>query len=960
MKYLYFPFIFVSFIFMSNKNIAQSTQVDPSDEKRFAVRGKILELNNVKVRLVNDGRELQNLKFNKNNTFVFRMSWNFDYIIEFSKTGYVTQIISVSSIIPASFNKVDAGIFEIENVQLFKETEGLEIDFYNQPIAHIEFDNDQNKFVFAYDYRNDLSKAIKDFQEKEKIYKETLRKGLSYLKNEEYKKALQEYLKASNIKPDEDFPKTKIDEINILIKEEKSKTTSPDETTENIPDNESPEIEAGEVIAETQEDAEKSRTIDEDLDQLVELLNQNMPDESSNLMESIGDKYFDQNDLSKALNFYNQSLQLKKELNDTKGTSNVLNRIALVEFDSGRYEASIKDYNESLMILRNLKDKPAMTAVLNNLGGIYESTYRYANAINSYKEAIELSEKLGDTEQMSEIMSSLGGVHFKQGNYQEAINTYRKTIEIDSELGKEAVISNTLNNIGISYYNWGKLDEAIDSYEKSMKIADKLGNEQEVSVTLNNIGNINYDWKKYSSALGYYERSLKIKEELNYQKGIALSLHNIGNVHKGLEEYETALDYYERSSKIGKEIKYKELVSKNYKSFSNVYALQEQYDKALEFYKLYTDSKFSLTEAEKRDQLNEMLERFEVEKSKTKKEITKLKSELFRQKLLAKIESDRNAKEIRIKDLEIQQKEEEVKNQRTLTALFSAGFIILLVFVIILFRLIRQKTAANKQLAEQRDQISEQKKEITDSIKYAERIQSALLPDSDVLEDITDHFIFFRPKDIVSGDFYWTAKKDNKIIVAAVDCTGHGVPGAFMSMLGISYLNEIISSKKTLSSDEILNQLRDQVIKSLHQTDEKEGARDGMDMALCIIDYDKMEIEYSGAYNPLYLVRNKELIVHKADKMPIGIHALVKPKPFTLKRIPIEKNDSLFVFSDGYMDQFGGRDGRKFMSTRFKELLVENSNMTMKEQKQIIESTFENWKLESDQIDDVLIIGIKI
>jgi len=259
----------------------------------------------------------------------------------------------------------------------------------------------------------------------------------------------------------------------------------------------------------------------------------------------------------------------------------------------------------------------------------------------------------------------------------------------------------------------------------------------------------------------------------------------------------------------------------------------------------------------------------------------------------------------------------------------------------------------------QRDQISHQKKEIEDSIYYAERIQRSLLPSKVILEStVTDYFIMFRPRDIVSGDFYWSSRMNGKLIVTAADCTGHGVPGAFMSMLGIAYLNEIVNKLKDLNANDILNYLRDKIIHALGQTGQEGGSKDGMDMALCIIDPEEKIMQYSGANNPLYLVRNGELIETKADKMPVAIYE--RMDSFTNHEIQLEKGDSVYICSDGYADQFGGPKGKKFMYKPLKRLLVQIADLSMAEQQKILEKTIDDWQGSLEQIDDVVFIGIKI
>ena len=271
-------------------------------------------------------------------------------------------------------------------------------------------------------------------------------------------------------------------------------------------------------------------------------------------------------------------------------------------------------------------------------------------------------------------------------------------------------------------------------------------------------------------------------------------------------------------------------------------------------------------------------------------------------------------------------------------------------------------------VTKQRDEITIQKKDIEDSIIYAKRIQSAALPEDAFLKKLLpEHFILFKPRDIVSGDFYWAEKKGNKIIIVAADCTGHGVPGAFMSMLGISFLNKIVTEKEIIKSNEILDRLRENVINALHQSVDKFNAKDGMDIALSVIDYDANILYFSGGNNPLYHIRNNEATVYKADKMPIAIYDQMNP--FTYSEIKFEKGDAIYMFSDGYPDQFGGEKGKKYMSKRFRKLLVSISDKTMNEQKEKLDETIKKWqsypdlrhkKDEFEQIDDIVVIGVRL
>jgi len=234
-----------------------------------------------------------------------------------------------------------------------------------------------------------------------------------------------------------------------------------------------------------------------------------------------------------------------------------------------------------------------------------------------------------------------------------------------------------------------------------------------------------------------------------------------------------------------------------------------------------------------------------------------------------------------------------------------------------------------------------------------------LPPNDDLKGLLPSYFILTKPKDIVSGDYYWLACKDNKVIVAVADCTGHGVPGAFMSILGVSFLNEIVNKAVTIRANELLNQLSGQVIKSLHQTGENDKTRDGMEMTMCVIDFDKKKLQFSGAFRPLYLIRDNELKEFKGDNMPIGIYDH-EDQSFNNTELLFEKDDIFYLFTDGYVDQIGGTDRKTFRSVNFKKFLLNIHTLPMPEQKLALETRYEAWRGEIDQVDDILVVGIKM
>jgi sigma-B regulation protein RsbU (phosphoserine phosphatase) len=279
---------------------------------------------------------------------------------------------------------------------------------------------------------------------------------------------------------------------------------------------------------------------------------------------------------------------------------------------------------------------------------------------------------------------------------------------------------------------------------------------------------------------------------------------------------------------------------------------------------------------------------------------------------------------------------------------------------LILIDKIKEIKKQKEKLEREHQRISQQRKEIIDDITYSKRIQKAILPTNDLVKDIfPEHFILNIPRNIVSGDFYWVGQKSGKKIITVADCTGHGISGAFMTMAGIAYMNDIFNRYIIEEPAEFLYLLREQVMKLLHQKGIEGEASDGMDVALCIIDEENKIFKYAGANNPVYRANRNGLEVYKADRMPIGIHVNFTT-PFTSHTIQYNPGDMLYLFSDGYADQFGGPDNKKFRYKQFQDLLLSIHESKMTDQNEILHRTFINWKGEEEQVDDILIIGIRL
>jgi serine phosphatase RsbU (regulator of sigma subunit) len=507
------------------------------------------------------------------------------------------------------------------------------------------------------------------------------------------------------------------------------------------------------------------------------------------------------------------------------------------------------------------------------------------------------------------------------------------------------------------------------------------------------LGTIQIESFNYKSAIENLEKEYKIRKKLNDFTDISICLYNLGtayskkgNKKKAIESYELCIVY---SQKSGSQVIQEQI----YFTLYDLYYQNKDYFEALEYYKIYIniyDSTFKTQSNQEMIVLRKIKEEQEnqietkdsliILKDSTISNVVGENSELTK----ITVEQDEVIEELNI---EKAYNEEKLKSHRLQLNILLISIISIIMISILLLNRFLYKSKINKQLTLQnalikqqneeiivqseeiekhisqveiqRDEIIIKNKHITDSINYAKKIQTAALPEYSYIKTLfPNSFIIFKPRDIISGDFYWVNELNNKIIALVADCTGHGVPGAFVSMLGISLLNEIFHRDINFSACEILDNLRNEIKHSLKQNDEGSSSQDGMDIALTITDLNNSRLEYSGANNSMYLIRNGELKEYKSTKNPIGIY--LKEKPFENNVIDILKNDEIFLFSDGIPDQVGGEKTEKFKYYRFRELIINASKVHINEQAQFIENTLEKWAENQDQVDDITILGFVI
>ncbi len=606
------------------------------------------------------------------------------------------------------------------------------------------------------------------------------------------------------------------------------------------------------------------------------------------------------------------------------------------------YSISLKDFDKSIALANkgieiSLKEKDSVSYAFFErfLGSSYYFKGDYNNAAICYFKSIRVLENNNDKKELGLTYNELAKLYRKTKKLDLAEENYNKALEIFTELKDSANISTINNESGVVYEYKKDYPEALKRYNLSLQISEKLNDSIAISYALNNISGIYIIQNNFSDAQNYLMKALDIRKQLKDSFALAINYTDLGSNSFSAEDFNMALKYLDSSNVIAKKINYLELQSHNYLMISKAYDGMGNTDQAFLNYKKHITLKDSIFTKESENQLNELNTKYQTEK----------------------------------KDLELAKNKAEIKNEknkRFITYGALAFFILLFTLAIWAFiqkrktgRILENKNNllenANHEISHQKEQLSEKQKEIVDSINYAKKIQTALLASEEMLlENSVNHFILFKPKDIVSGDFTWATKKDDLFYIACCDSTGHGVPGAFMSLLNIGFLSEAIKERNILNPGDIFNYVRDRLIETIG----KDEQQDGFDGIILCIDLKNNLITYAAANNSPLLIRNNELIQLKCNKMPVGKG--IKTDSFDTFNLNYQKNDSLYLFTDGYPDQFGGPKGKKFKYKPFEELLLQNESLHLEYQKEKLHTAFEDWKGNLEQVDDVCIIGIKL
>ncbi|MFH2096024.1 MAG: tetratricopeptide repeat protein [Bacteroidota bacterium] len=717
----------------------------------------------------------------------------------------------------------------------------------------------------------------------------------------------------------------------------------------------------------------------------------------ANLYNELGMEFV-YDDPDSALYYFNKAVHYSRRCRDEFKEAGNHIRIAFCYENKGDDQMALQKYEEAYRMLEKYlktgdageqrKAKELLAIIYNNMGNISLDRSDYALALEYYFKALKFNDEIGNKKNQGANLGNIGIVYKEQSDMDHALEYFTKAKGIAEEIGNKGFLARALVNIGVIYSGQGKDSLSLVNYLEALQIFEEIGDKRNMAINMANIGSYYHHEKNYNKAREYYFAALKLNEETNHYKDLALDYGSIGATYLEEGRYQLAEEYLMKAIKLGEEMHSLYFLEGYYHDLYNLYEKTGQTKKALDAYKkkvAYRDSAMS-------EENKQAVIRIEMQYQFEKK---------------AALDSLNNARIIELKNLELKEQKVVSSKQRLAIIFIISGLILTAVFAVLLISRLRitrrqnriiekQKIVVdeknelllqqNAEIMAQRDEIEAQRdlvtrqkeeltevyKELTDSIRYAKRIQNSALTDIEQMKQFfADVFVFFRPKDVVSGDFYWFAKVEDKLVFSVADCTGHGVPGGFMSMLGISLLKEIVVNEYITQPDVVLRRLRKELIRSLGYTGKSgepvestsgTAVNDGMDISLCCLHMETMTLQWAGANNPLLIVGKENVRELKPDKMPVGMH--VKMDKYTLHEMSIEKGTMLYLWSDGFQDQFGGEDGKKYMARRFREYLISLADKHAGEQEALIGKTLGEWmkvnSIKYDQTDDITIMGIRI
>lgn len=596
-----------------------------------------------------------------------------------------------------------------------------------------------------------------------------------------------------------------------------------------------------------------------------------------------------------------------------------------------------------------IKSLSYLAGVKSNIGFLYDQKGDILNALDYYHQSLKLYEYVEDDAGISTVYNNLGVIYSTVGDTSKSLEYHNKSLISKKILGDIKGVAMSYNNIGTIYENSDQPFIALEYYESSLKLRMQVQDLRGIAMSYDNMGDIYFSEGLYGKAYEYYNRGYLAWDEINNNIGVSTSLNNLANVLLKLDRKNEAKIFAIQSFEIAEKLGYPVDIENSSKTLVDIYKLEKNYELALKYSDLNITMKDKTRSLENNKVALKRGLQYEYEKES-------LKDSLEREK------------EREVHNLRIQEKE-------TQAYAMYGGMGLLIIILIIAINSFLRKKKDNQKINEQKLEVESQKlkiekqhitlaithKEISDSISYAKRIQDAILPTKETLNHhLKNGFVLFLPKDVVSGDFYWIEKIGDEVIFAVADCTGHGVPGAMVSVVCHNALNRAVREFKLKEPSDILDKTRAIIIETFSHN--SENVKDGMDISLCSLNTENNLIKWSGANNPLYIIphsaEEKTINIISPDKQPVGKFEL--SKPFTQHSIQLQKGDSFYLFTDGFMDQFGGENGKKYKYSRFRKFILSINQLSMDEQCFELESEFNLWKGNLEQLDDVCLIGVKI
>jgi tetratricopeptide (TPR) repeat protein len=659
-------------------------------------------------------------------------------------------------------------------------------------------------------------------------------------------------------------------------------------------------------------------------DSLLSVYNDSRQADTSRL-KAINDlaSYLINNNPDSAILIANQAIQSAEKANQLKYKAISLMVIGITNFYRGNYSKAMDFFSQALEINKETNNKSGEAACYDNMGGVYNYQSDYPKALEYYLKSQKILEGIGDQAGLGGNYNNLGVVYNALEQFDKSLEYHLKALKIKIKSGNKIAIANSYLNIGFAYQGQVNYPKALENYLNALKMSQEAGNKRGIGNSYAYVGGLYTVLADYPKALKYLFNALAIDKEIDDRQAIGSCYNAIGEIENKLNKSALAIQYLDSGLDVNKSIG--DILQENdsYHELSTAYSNSGHFKEALDYfvkYKTLTDSIFT---KDKIKQLGDIQTRFEVDKKETE------------MKLLAR---------------------EEKKRQQLIIFSVAAMLVIVLVFFVFLYRRFKITQAQNIIIEKQKQLVETQRQEMIDSITYAKRLQQAILPPlMDIQRSFSHSFVLYIPKDIVAGDFYWMHKTDETLIIAVADCTGHGVPGALVSVVCSNALNRSVKEFGLLETGRILDKVSELVLETFEKSGEE--IRDGMDISLLSINRKSNQLEWSGANNPLWIIKGSQLTEIKPDKQPIG--KTENRKWFTTHVLDLVPGETIYLITDGYADQFG-KAKKKLMKKKFKEMLISIQDKSMPEQENFLRNHHLQWKGNMEQTDDITIIGIKL